>query len=411
MRKRILEITILTMLGLILILVIELFINDNKAALELSEVPEYIPTMEYGIIVDSLVIYRDRIKRNEFLSEILLRYNVDYTTIDLVAKRAKPVFDVRRIRAGHKYSVLCTNDSLKMVQYFVYENSPTSYIVFDLRDSVHLHKGNKEIEIKINEISGEINSSLWNSIIDIDGDPNLANELSEIFAWTIDFFGIQKGDNYKVIYEELYVEDEKIGLGKIQAAVFNHISKNHYAFYFIQDSVGDYFDEKGGSLRRAFLKAPLRFKRISSRFSNSRLHPILKIRRPHHGVDYAAAVGTPVLSVGDGVVNEIKRTRQGGNQIKIKHNGTYTTAYLHLSGYARGMKVGRKVKQGETIAYVGTTGLVSGPHLDFRFYRNGKAINPLKVKSPPVNPVDSLNLDEFLKYQDVMITQLLDTIN
>lgn len=409
MRKRILEITILTMLGLILILVIELFIKD-KAELELSEVPEYIPTMEYGIIVDSLVIYRDRIKRNEFLSEILLRYNVDYTTIDLVAKRAKPVFDVRRIRTGHKYSVLCTNDSLKIVQYFVYENSPTSYIVFDLRDSVHLHKGNKEIEIRINEISGEINSSLWNSIIDIDGDPNLANELSEIFAWTIDFFGIQKGDNYKVIYEELYVEDEKIGLGKIQAAVFNHISKNHYAFYFIQDSVGDYFDEKGGSLRRAFLKAPLRFKRISSRFSNSRLHPILKIRRPHHGVDYAAAVGTPVLSVGDGVVNEIKRTRQGGNQIKIKHNGTYTTAYLHLSGYARGMKVGRKVKQGETIAYVGTTGLVSGPHLDFRFYRNGKAINPLKVKSPPVNPVDSLNLDEFLKYQELMIPRLSDSL-
>lgn len=410
MRKRILEITILTMLGLILILVIELFINDNKAVLELSEVPEYIPTMEYGIIVDSLVIYRDRIKRNEFLADILLKYNVDYATIDIAAKRAKPVFDVRRIRTGHKYSVLCTNDSLKIVQYFVYENSPTSYIVFDLRDSVHLHKGNKEIEIRINEISGEINSSLWNSIIDIDGDPNLANELSEIFAWTIDFFGIQKGDNYKVIYEELYVEDEKIGLGKIQAAVFNHISKNHYAFYFIQDSVGDYFDEKGGSLRRAFLKAPLRFKRISSRFSNSRLHPILKIRRPHHGVDYAAAVGTPVLSVGDGVVNEIKRTRQGGNQIKIKHNGTYTTAYLHLSGYARGMKVGRKVKQGETIAYVGTTGLVSGPHLDFRFYRNGKAIDPLKVKSPPVNPVDTLYLDEFFEYREEMIFRLSDTI-
>ncbi|MCP4551544.1 MAG: peptidoglycan DD-metalloendopeptidase family protein [Bacteroidetes bacterium] len=385
MRKRILEIAILTITGLILILTIELFVKDNNAKLELSEV---VPTMEYGIVVDSLVIYRDRIKRNEFLAEILLRYNVDYATIDLAAKRAKPIFDVRRIRTGHKYSVLCTNDSLKKVQYFVYENSPTSYIVFDLKDSVHIHTGNKEIEIRMNEIGGEINSSLWNSIIDNEGDPNLANELSEIFAWTIDFFGIRKGDNYKVIYEELYVEDEKIGLGKIQTAVFNHINKNHYAFYFIQDSIGDYFDEKGGSLRRAFLKAPLRFKRISSRYSNSRLHPVLKIRRPHRGVDYAAAAGTPVHSVGDGVVSEIKRTRQGGNQIKIKHNGTYTTAYLHLSKYASGMKAGKKVKQGETIAYVGATGLATGPHLDFRFYRNGKAIDPLKVESPPVNPVD-----------------------
>ncbi len=395
MKRRIIEVLILILFGLAIILINEFNNHSKKQTQVLPEIPEYVPTLKYGIIIDSLVIVKDKIKRNEFLADILMSHKVDYAKIDLAVKRAKPIFDVRHIRTGHHYSILKTNDSLQQVQYFIYENSPTSYIVFDLRDSVHVHAGNKEVQIRMNEIEGEITSSLWNAIIDQDGDPNLANELSEIFAWTIDFFGIQKGDAFKVIYEELLVEDKKIGLGKVHAALFNHSSKDYYAFYFVQDSVGDYFDDNGGSLRRAFLKAPLRFKRISSRFSHSRLHPVLKIRRPHTGIDYAAAVGTPVHTVGDGTVVEMNRTREGGNTIKIKHNGTYSTRYLHLSKYANGMKVGKTVKQGDLIAYVGRTGLVSGPHLDFRFYRNGKAIDPLKVESPPVNPVDSLYIDKF----------------
>lgn len=409
--KRIVEIFILCGLSLGIILIADFKISSEKLeTLKVDSIVEYNPTLRYGIVIDSLVVYYDKIKKNQFLADILLKYDVDYADIDLAARRAKPVFDVRRIRVGQPYSVLTSNDSIPKLQYFVYEESSTSYIVFDMRDSIHIHKGEKEIQIQIDTISGLISSSLWNSIIEVEGDPNLANELSEIFAWSIDFFGIQKNDYYKVIYENLFVDGQKIGIGKIKAAKFNHNKNDYFAFYFIQDSIGDYFDEKAGSLRRAFLKAPLRFKRISSRFSYSRMHPVLKYRRPHLGVDYAAAVGTPVVSVGDGVVSRIWRSKQGGRSIKIKHNGTYSTAYLHLNGYAKGIKKGKKVKQGDVIAYVGRSGLVTGPHLDFRFYRNGKATDPLKVKSPAVQPVDTTHLDRFMSFSSQLKAALTDSI-
>jgi murein DD-endopeptidase MepM/ murein hydrolase activator NlpD len=226
--------------------------------------------------------------------------------------------------------------------------------------------------------------------VEKNADPNLANKMSEIYAWTIDFFGLQKGDSYKVIYDRYFVEDQYIGLGKVQAAKFNHGGSNLYAFYFEQNGSGDYFDEEGNSLQRTFLKAPLRYSRISSHFSNSRMHPVLKIRRPHHGIDYAAPSGTPVHTVGDGViVKKGYQKRGGGNYVKVKHNGTYSTTYMHLKGFAKGIKVGKHVKQGDLPGYVGQTGLATGPHLDFRFYRNGKAVNPLKVESPPSKPIDT----------------------
>ncbi len=407
LRKRILEIVILVISALIII-----FISANyEVPVTITEeneipIPEYIPKTEYGIIVDSLKIYRGMIKRNQFLADILLKYNVDYATIDLISKRSKTVFDVRKIRYGNNYSVICSNDSIEKVLYFVYESSPASYVVFDLVDSVHVHTGKKEIVRREKITSGIITSSLWNSMVDNETDPNLANELSEIYAWTIDFFGIQKGDNYKVIYDELFVDDQCVGMGKVLSAVFSHAGKSYYAFYFIQDSVGDYFDEDAGSMMRTFLKAPLRFKRISSRYSYSRLHPILKIRRPHLGMDYAAAYGTPVHAIGDGIITKAGRSGQSGKIVKIKHNGTYSTAYLHLSGYGKGIKKGVRIKQGDIIGYVGSTGLSTGPHLDFRFYRNGKAADPLKVKSPPAKPVDSTYLQEFNLLKDKMMEEL-----
>ncbi|MCB2219617.1 MAG: peptidoglycan DD-metalloendopeptidase family protein [Bacteroidetes bacterium] len=369
--------------------------SPSRAGMAAEEQAQIQPTLAYGIPIDSMLVITEHVKRNQFLSDILLNYNVDYQTIDILAKRSKPTFDVRKIRAGNRYSVMCTNDSLKKVEYFVYEISPTNYVVFDLRDSVHVHLGEKEIEVRENTTSGTISSSLWNAMVENQTDPNLANELSEIYAWTIDFFGIQKGDSYKVIYEELFVEDEFIGIGKVHAAWFYHAGHDFYSFYFVQDSIGDYFDESANSMRRTFLKAPLRFSRISSRFSNSRLHPVLKIRRPHHGVDYAAAVGTPVYAIGDGVVIEAQYRGQNGRIVKIKHNGTYTTAYLHLSKFGKGIKSGVHVTQGQVIGYVGSTGLSTGPHLDFRFYKNGHAVDPLKVESPPAEPVDSANLDGY----------------
>ncbi len=375
---------------------------------KIEEIPE--PKFEYGICIDSLVVIKDQVKKNEFLADILLRYGVDYPTIDHIAKYTKDTFDVRKIRRGNNYAVICTNDSVQRALYFVYEISSAEYVLYHLSDSAFALRGYKKITMKIDSVIGVIESSLWNSMVDQEADPNLANELSEIYAWTIDFFGLRKGDTYKAIYEQYFVEDKYIGLGKIIAANFYHLGEDHYAFYFEQNNAGDYFDEEGNSLQRTFLKAPLRFTRISSGFSHSRMHPVLKIRRPHHGVDYAAPTGTPVYTVGDGVV--IKKgyqKRGGGNYVKIKHNGTYSTTYMHLSGYAKGINVGKKVKQGDLIGYVGSTGLATGPHLDFRFYRNGKAVNPLKVESPPSKPIDP---DYQIQFDSVAnhYTVILDSI-
>jgi len=236
----------------------------------------------------------------------------------------------------------------------------------------------------------------------------LALELSDIFAWTIDFFAIQKGDRFRVIYDEQFVDSTSIGIGEIYAVQFDHYSEPNYAFRFLQDDRYDYFDEKGTSLRKAFLKAPLKFSRISSRFSSGRMHPVLRIRRPHHGVDYAAPKGTPVMSIGDGtVVAKAYQKGGGGNYLKIKHNSVYTTTYMHLSGYAKGIASGSRVKQGQVIGYVGATGLATGPHLDFRVAKNGSLVDPLKVKAPPVEPVKEENMARYNQVKDSLLNELL----
>jgi murein DD-endopeptidase MepM/ murein hydrolase activator NlpD len=395
--KYIILISVTSLVALLLIFFYPKSTTETETELQSKAVAEvYKPLLAYGLNIDSMIVVRDKIKRNQYLADILLKYGVDYPTIDLLAKRSKPVFDVRKIRQGNNYSLLLSNDSLQKAQYFVYEISPIDYVVFDLTDSVHAHRGEKEITITVDTAVGIIESSLWNAMVDAKADPNLANELSDIYAWTIDFFGIQKGDNFKVVYENLWVEGECIGIGKVLASNFNHYGKDLPAIYFVQDGTGDYFDDEANSLRRTFLKAPLKFRRISSKFSYSRMHPVLKYRRPHLGVDYAADRGTPVVSVGDGqVVRASWDNGGGGRVVKIKHNGTYTTQYMHLSKYGEGIKEGVRVRQGQVIGYVGSSGLSTGPHLDFRFYRNGKPIDPLKVQSPAAAPVDSTNLERF----------------
>lgn len=375
---------------------------------EVIATPE--PLVEYGINVDSLKVIRDKVKRNEFLADILLRHGVDYATIDYIARHTRDTFDVRKIRAGNNYAVFCTADSAETALYFAYEITASSYVLYSLFDSVYAVRGQKRITTKTDTIHGLISSSLWNALVDQNTDPNMANEFSEIYAWTIDFFGLQKGDRFAAIYETRYVEELYFGLGKVKAARFDHKGTTFYAFYFEQQGKGDFFDEAGNSLQRTFLKAPLRYSRISSGFSHSRYHPVLKIRRPHHGIDYAAPTGTPVYTVGDGeIIEKGYQKRGGGNYVKVKHNGTYSTTYMHLSGFARGLKAGQRVKQGDLIGYVGSTGLSTGPHLDFRFYRNGKAVNPLHVESPPSKPVDSINrlaFEEVVRYYK----PLLDSI-
>lgn len=373
--------------------------SNNQAESKVAEVPEEVehePLLLFDVVVDSLEVFHGQVRRNQFLSDILLGFGVDYATIDHIARNRKDVFDVRRIRAGNDFTVMAKKDSLNTPLYFAYEINNTEYVVFGLYDTLPSWRGQKVIERRIETAHGTIHSSLWNAMAGGGFDPNLANHLSEVYAWTIDFFGIQKNDQFEVIYERLYVDDKPIGIGKIMSSRFKHYGKDHFAFYFEQDSVGDYFDENGQSLMRTFLKAPLKYSRISSGFSNSRYHPILKIRRPHHGVDYAAPAGTPVYAIGEGVVTRKSYQAGGaGNYLYIKHNGTYTTAYMHLKGFAKGINQGSRVTQGQVIGYVGSTGLSTGPHLDFRFFRNGQPVNPLTVESPPAKPVDSLHLQRY----------------
>ena len=362
--------------------------TENQHPEETKVKSKVIARMLYGINIDSLRVKKGRVKRNQHLSDILLHYGVSYATIDYLARHTKKVFDVRQIQRGHRYALIAKNDSLQTPVWFAYEISPSRYVLYHLIDSLYALRGEKPVIKKQVVTEGTITSSLWNAMLASHDDPNLAVKLSEIYAWTIDFFELRKGDRYKAVYQKIYIDSTNVGLGRVEAADFIQKDGHHYAFYFEQNGRGDYFDENGKSLERTFLKAPLRYRYISSRFSNHRWHPILKIYRPHHGVDYAAAEGTPVHSLGDGVVIKTGYQRNGaGKYIKIRHNSVYTTQYAHLSHFARGIRVGVHVKQGQLIGYVGHTGLATGPHLDFRVFKYGKAINPLALKSPPAKPI------------------------
>ncbi len=357
--------------------------------------------IEYGINCDSLRIERGVVRKNQSLSEILSVYDIGSEIIHQIASLSRPVFDVRKMKVGNPYTILFTNDTVPEIAYFIYEEDEVSYITYQLKDQLKVEKGAKPLSRDTCTITGTIESSLWNSLVENGGDPALAAEMAEVYAWTIDFFGIQKGDFYKVVYEDLKVEGKSIGIGKVLAANFNHMGSDLYAFRFTSNGETGYYDDKGQNLQRAFLKAPLQFKRISSKFSHGRMHPILKIRRPHLGVDYAADYGTPVHTIGEGTVIEKGWNKGGGgNYLKIKHNGAYTTVYMHLAGFAKGISTGSRVHQGDVIGYVGSTGLSTGPHLDFRVFLNGTAIDPLKMESPPSEPVASQYMDQFSLLKD-----------
>jgi len=409
-KKRIITWSAILLVAVIGAISIDLYVTGLHKAPEPDNVYIPEPRVEYGIVVDSFEVVKDEVKANENLSTILLQYNLDMGTIEQLVQKAAGTFDVRKIRKGNKYTVLLTNDSVRRAHYFIYESSPTQYVIFEAGDSLHVHSGEKEIIKKIRTASGTISSSLWNTMQEMNANPNLTIALSEIFAWTIDFYAIQKGDNFTAIYEELFVDGEPVGLGNILSARFKHNGKDNFAFRFVQGETADYFDEKGQSVRRAFLKSPLKFSRISSRFSNSRLHPVLRIRRPHHGVDYAAPKGTPVHTIGSGTVTDVRYAGGAGRMIKIRHNSTYSTAYLHLSGYAKGIRAGAHVQQGQVIGYVGSSGLSTGPHLDFRFYKNGTPVDPLKVESPPSLPVKKELMGDYTKIR-LLMARKLDSLN
>ena len=372
--------------------------DSHNGEIGYEEVVEPEPIVLYGICVDNYEMLEGSIKKDEVLSSILSEYGVSSTIVHQLDRVSKDTYSVRRLKEGATYRILQTKDSVPQAHYFVYDISPVEYCVYSLNDSIYSYLGALPTDTIINRISGEISSSLWNVMIDIGAAPVLAIKLSDIYAWTIDFFGIQKGDKFEMVYEEIYVGTERVGFGKVLAANFTHANQSNKAYYFVVNDKGDYFDDKGNSLRRQFLKAPLSYSRISSGFSYARKHPITKQVRPHLGVDYAAPSGTPVHSIGEGtVIAKGWDNNGGGNYVKIKHNSVYTTIYMHLKSFGKGISNGSRVSQGQVIGYVGSTGSSTGPHLDFRVYKNGSAINPLKIDSPPVEPVPSDLMETFLE--------------
>lgn len=376
-------------------------IRDHEAQPDSPLQPEttILPVIDsaFGIPLTGLNLCTGEVKPNQNLSEILNDYGITWPQIAEAAEKSKEVFDVRKIRAGADYCIIHASDSL---EYFVYEIDPVNYVVFDFSDSIAIYKGVKPVETFRKTASGIVTSSLYKTLDENDMPWELAIKMSEIYAWAIDFYRLQKGDRFRIIYEERYVDGKYVGLGKVHAAQFQHFGGDFYAIPFVQDSVEEYFDEAGNSLRKAFLKAPVKYSRISSGFSYRRFHPIKKKYTTHLGIDYAAPYGTPIVAVGDGVVTHATYSGGNGNYVKIRHNGTYTTQYLHMSKFGPGIRKGTSVKQGQVIGYIGSTGLSTGPHVCYRFWKNGKQVNPFKEEIPPSEPIKPENEEAYCLVRD-----------
>ena len=355
---------------------------------------------EYGICVDSLNVTKNTIKSGDNLSAIFARLGFSARMADSLCRASSNVIDPKKLRSGTTYAAISSQDSTASVRYIVFAKSMTDFSIIDITgDSIKAYEYSKEIRLEQRYMEGVITSSLWNIIKANGTDPLLALKISDILAWQVDFFDVKEGDSFRVHYNVAFIDDTtELNVSSVEGLVFVHQGKEFTAIPFTQDSIREYFDIEGNSLRKEFLKAPLDFSRITSRFSNARFHPILKQYRAHHGVDYAAPAGTPVKAIGDGVVAaKAYDSNGGGNYVKIKHNSVYTTTYMHLSRFGTGIQNGAHVKQGTVIGYVGSTGLSTGPHLDFRVHKNGQPINPLKMESPPSDPVmpelrDSFNI-------------------
>lgn len=362
----------------------------------------------FGIDADGYETEKCTVERGDTWSKILDSYGIDGQRINRLDKLAADICPLRQIRAGNNYTTFIKGDSTaRRLDYLVYEKNLTDYVVFEfVGDSVAVSSGVRDVEIRRQKRSATIESSLWGAIIRENLPYALASELEDIYQWTVDFFGIQAGDRFTVIYDEKFIDTLSVGIGQVWGARFDHGGKEIYAIPFKQGDKLRYWEYDGGSLRKQLLKAPLKFTRISSTFSNARYHPILKKYKPHHGVDYAAPAGTPVRAVADGTV--IAKGYQGaaGNMVKIKHPGNLMSGYLHLRGYAKGLAVGKRVSQGEIIGYVGSTGRSTGPHLDFRLWKGGTPINPLKVPQQPAEPIADANRKAFEWVRDRVVAEL-----
>jgi murein DD-endopeptidase MepM/ murein hydrolase activator NlpD len=382
---------VFSLIGINAVLILALLFMRNGGAPD-DEFPdmEILPVAYYdafGIEEDLFEVDSRRVRSGQTLSTILSEFGIGAAAVDRIARQLTDIYNPRRIRTGQPYHGYVTRDSIPVIKHFVLETSMLNYFIIHFDDTVSISQGVKEVHTRSLAVSGVIRSSLWNTLSDQNLSQELAIRLSEILAWEVDFYRIQVGDAFKVIYNENYVDEISAGIERIEAVYFNHRGRDIYGFHFANDTIEGFFHPNGDNLRKVFLKAPLEFGRISSRFSHSRLHPIHRDRRPHYGTDYAAPHGTPILAVGDGVVTEARYTSGNGNYVRIRHNSVYDTQYLHMSRFASGIRPGTQVKQGEVIGYVGSTGLATGPHVCFRFWKNGQQVDHLREDFPSADPL------------------------
>ena len=365
----------------------------------------------YGINIDSMYVESKKIKWGQSFSDILYKSGINNKIIFDAINKSKNIFNLKTLKRGNEYKLLTYLDK-KTPSYFIYEPDLFSGVVYSLEDSIFVDKRIKPIHLKERVVYGNIESSLYETIEKNKFPLDLVYLLVDVFAWQVDFYKINKGDKFKVVYLEEIVDNKVIGIKEIKAAYFYHDNKDYYAFKYDQGKGIDYFDEKGNNLRKTFLRSPLNFSRISSRYSKKRFHPVLKRYKSHLGTDYAAPRGTPIRSVADGVVTEARRNRGNGIYVKIKHNNKYSTQYLHMSKFAKKIKKGVRVTQGQTIGYVGSTGLASGPHVCFRFWKNGIQVDPYKQNDlPPGEPISQIHHNTFeyirLKYLEKLKINLI----
>jgi murein DD-endopeptidase MepM/ murein hydrolase activator NlpD len=362
------------------------------------------PPDVYGIPMSGYVLREGVVKAGATFGDLLGEQGVPMEAVQALVQRSRGLFDVRKLRAGFPYAFIFPEEGSGPA-YFVYEPDPVEYIVFDLRrDSLNVTIGERPVETTRHHIACAVTGALYNDLAAAGADPVLAVLLSEVFAWTVDFYRIQKGDVFSVVYDERTVEDERVGMPQVVAARYTSGGVTKAAFRFGEGKEGGFFDEVGNSLRKAFLQAPLKFSRISSGFSGRRLHPVQKVFKAHLGTDYAAAYGTPILAVGDGVVETAGRTGGNGNYVKIRHNGVYTTQYLHMRKIL--VRQGQRVAQGDVIGEVGSTGLATGPHVCFRFWKNGVQVDHRREEFPSAEPIAEANRTAFNLQRDSLAVRL-----
>lgn len=355
--------------------------------------------VEFGFTLNDYQVVRDTIQSGDTFSKLLEKYYSGELRSHDITEKIKDSINLKSIKAGRPYTVLNTKKQPHKIQALIYEADNVNYFVVDFRDSVQAYKKQKPITIKRRTIASEIVGSLSETLAKAKTDPSLAHNLAEIYAYSIDFFKIQKGDKFAVTFYEKFINDTVYaGVEKMEASFFEHKGKKYYAFPFKKDSLAkktDFYDEEGKALRTMFLKAPLDYFRISSKFSPKRFHPVQRTWKAHKGTDYAAAHGTPIKTTAAGVVERTGYTAGNGNFVKVKHNGTYATQYLHMSKIL--VRQGQRVSQGQVIGKVGSTGLATGPHVCYRFWKNGVQVDPLSQKFPNTEPMDAKHKPRFMQ--------------